>query len=199
MTWDIPQWAPSEPATAYIWSGGVKYPRCPAESWNRRCQFHEGHDGRHANGHYYWPMPNDRNAPEPVNAASAMGSPRYPAPHYDEDDTCQCPDHVAMRSARVSGAYLALNAFLAQGRRSDLASCGHPRNEDGECDCSSWPERAALERAAPERACLHCGSAVMAERGFYELTLQPFGAAGGCLWTLCTLVCLQAFVAGGGL
>jgi len=53
--------------------------------------------------------------------------------------------------------------------------------------------------AAPARACLHCGAAVMAERGFYELTLQPFGAAGGCLWTLCTLVCLQAFVAGGGL
>lgn len=24
----------------------------------------------------------------------------YPDPHYDEDDTCQCPDHVAMREAR---------------------------------------------------------------------------------------------------
>ena len=23
----------------------------------------------------------------------------YPAPHYDEDDMCQCPDHVAMRTA----------------------------------------------------------------------------------------------------
>lgn len=31
----------------------------------------------------------------------------------------------------------------------DLASCGHPRNEDGECDCSWWPERAPyLERMA---------------------------------------------------
>lgn len=25
-----------------------------------------------------------------------------------------------------------------------LASCGHPADEDGECDCSSWPERAPL-------------------------------------------------------
>jgi hypothetical protein len=25
-----------------------------------------------------------------------------------------------------------------------LASCGHPANEDGECDCSSWPERAVM-------------------------------------------------------
>jgi hypothetical protein len=23
-----------------------------------------------------------------------------------------------------------------------LASCGHPADEDGECSCSSWPERA---------------------------------------------------------
>ena len=26
----------------------------------------------------------------------------YPRPHYDEDDTCQCPDHVAMRQARLA-------------------------------------------------------------------------------------------------
>jgi hypothetical protein len=26
----------------------------------------------------------------------------------------------------------------------DLASCGHVANEDGECDCSYWPERAPL-------------------------------------------------------
>jgi hypothetical protein len=25
-----------------------------------------------------------------------------------------------------------------------LASCGHPANEDGECGCSSWPERAVM-------------------------------------------------------
>lgn len=25
-----------------------------------------------------------------------------------------------------------------------LASCGHPANEDGECSCSSWPERAPV-------------------------------------------------------
>jgi hypothetical protein len=24
----------------------------------------------------------------------------YPNPHYDDDDTCQCPDHVAMREER---------------------------------------------------------------------------------------------------
>lgn len=24
----------------------------------------------------------------------------YPYAHYDEDDTCQCPDHVAMREVR---------------------------------------------------------------------------------------------------
>lgn len=32
-----------------------------------------------------------------------------------------------------------------------LASCGHPANEDGECDCSSWPERSPwlyLEQAS---------------------------------------------------
>jgi hypothetical protein len=26
----------------------------------------------------------------------------YPQPHYDEDDTCQCPDHTAMRAARAT-------------------------------------------------------------------------------------------------
>jgi len=40
----------------------------------------------------------------------------------------------------VIGAWLASQAHgqTAQHR----ASCGHPANEDGECDCSSWPERA---------------------------------------------------------
>jgi len=28
------------------------------------------------------------------------------------------------------------------------ASCGHPANEDGECDCSCWPERAEIVQAA---------------------------------------------------
>jgi hypothetical protein len=27
-------------------------------------------------------------------------------------------------------------------RPRGLASCGHPADEDGECSCSSWPERA---------------------------------------------------------
>lgn len=30
-----------------------------------------------------------------------------------------------------------------------LASCGHPANEDGECDCSSWPERAPFANLDP--------------------------------------------------
>lgn len=28
--------------------------------------------------------------------------------------------------------------------RPDLASCGHTRNEDGECNCAWWPERAPV-------------------------------------------------------
>lgn len=31
--------------------------------------------------------------------------------------------------------------ILARLDGTHLASCGHPANEDGECDCSSWPER----------------------------------------------------------
>ncbi len=31
---------------------------------------------------------------------------------------------------------------IYERREQGLASCGHPRNEDGECGCSSWPERA---------------------------------------------------------
>lgn len=31
---------------------------------------------------------------------------------------------------------------------ADPASCGHPRNADGECSCSSWPERAPTPPAA---------------------------------------------------
>lgn len=33
---------------------------------------------------------------------------------------------------------------------TDLASCGHQRNEDGECNCSIWPERAADQTASHE-------------------------------------------------
>jgi hypothetical protein len=38
----------------------------------------------------------------------------------------------------------AIGAAPPQGQRvsSGLASCGHPADEDGECGCSSWPERA---------------------------------------------------------
>lgn len=30
-------------------------------------------------------------------------------------------------------------------QRAPRASCGHKANEDGECGCSYWPERAPLE------------------------------------------------------
>jgi len=30
---------------------------------------------------------------------------------------------------------------------TSLASCGHPRDEDGECSCSWWPERAPASLA----------------------------------------------------
>jgi hypothetical protein len=30
----------------------------------------------------------------------------YPDPHYDDDDDCDCPDHVAMREAREDQASL---------------------------------------------------------------------------------------------
>lgn len=37
----------------------------------------------------------------------------YPKPHYDEEDTCQCPDHVAMRSSRrAEGTGFNLRDFL---------------------------------------------------------------------------------------
>lgn len=33
------------------------------------------------------------------------------------------------------------DAYASANRVRALASCGHPRNADGECDCSTWPER----------------------------------------------------------
>jgi hypothetical protein len=30
------------------------------------------------------------------------------------------------------------------------ASCGHPMNDDGECDCAWWPERAPITATAPD-------------------------------------------------
>jgi hypothetical protein len=43
----------------------------------------------------------------------------YPAPHYDEDDECQCPDHIAMRIDRAQvpeGDWLTLRAFVEGDR-----------------------------------------------------------------------------------
>ena len=64
----------------------------------------------------------------------------YPAPHYDEDDTCQCPDHVAMRAQRradldeIDPSLTLLRSYLraAPSRRDDrdeqihLLGCGCP-------------------------------------------------------------------------
>jgi hypothetical protein len=44
-------------------------------------------------------------------------------------------------AALVRAAGLAGRPVDAEPAQS-LASCGHPANEDGECDYSSWPERA---------------------------------------------------------
>lgn len=44
----------------------------------------------------------------------------------------------------------AVEAQMAVPRAPRLASCGHPANPDGECDCSSWPERATFT-PRPER------------------------------------------------
>jgi hypothetical protein len=30
------------------------------------------------------------------------------------------------------------------------ASCGHPMNDDGECDCAWWPERAPITATTPD-------------------------------------------------
>jgi hypothetical protein len=35
-------------------------------------------------------------------------------------------------------------AGVAHEAITDLASCGHPANEDGECNCAYWPERAQI-------------------------------------------------------
>jgi hypothetical protein len=43
----------------------------------------------------------------------------YPEPHYDEDDICQCPDHLAMRIVRVQtypGNWSKLRKFVEGDR-----------------------------------------------------------------------------------
>jgi hypothetical protein len=49
--------------------------------------------------------------------------------------------HLDYEIARGQAAQHLLDA------RTELASCGHPRNADGECDCAWYPERAP---AAPD-------------------------------------------------
>lgn len=41
--------------------------------------------------HSRWPVPPVELGPRPASWG------KYPAPHWDDEGTCQCPDHVAMR------------------------------------------------------------------------------------------------------
>lgn len=56
---------------------------------------------------------------------------------WDDDDGEPAPDHPCTPEG---------NRAARAGR--GLASCGHPANEDGEHDCSSWPERAPYDTQA---------------------------------------------------
>jgi hypothetical protein len=52
-------------------------------------------------------------------------------------------DWLTLTSYPVTTA-TAIGAAAGQHVSTGLASCGHPANEDGECSCSSWPERASF-------------------------------------------------------
>ena len=86
----------------------------------------------------------DASEPEvDLNPGAKSGAPfaviDYGAVDFTTRDPAWC--------RRVAAAWTRAAELLEQEvtiALPDLASCGHPRNEDGECDCSSWPERAAL-------------------------------------------------------
>lgn len=74
------------------------------------------------------------------------------AEHQDRDPLGAYIAHSGTQGAQAAqlAGQLALVSIAEDLRRiadrlchgPGLASCGHPANEDGECDCSSWPERA---------------------------------------------------------
>jgi hypothetical protein len=77
------------------------------------------------------------------------------APHRacGSPEACDCACHVAMwkkldrATPGYPGTKPASAAWTAPRPLHGFASCGHPANEDGECDCSSWPERAPIATA----------------------------------------------------
>jgi hypothetical protein len=56
---------------------------------------------------------------------------------------------------------------------ADLASCGHPRDEDGECSCSSWPERARTEMEREQEAVAVIEGTTPAQQAVREALTPP--------------------------
>lgn len=52
------------------------------------------------------------------------------------------PAEVREFATELLGLANASEAIHGPGTGPGFASCGHPANEDGECNCSYWPERA---------------------------------------------------------
>jgi len=111
---------------------------------SRHCILPDGHQEAHKDrdGREWFSGSPDYQAREqaPCGQFARPGqvSPARPAP--DACMRCGQPEiaHAghAGRTADIAGNYPSTPA------PADLASCGHPRNEDGECDCAWWPERA---------------------------------------------------------
>ena len=85
-----------------------------------------------------------REVTEMIQDPEALAAvPLVPVTKMVEDVEWECAPLLA--SAPVPG--LAEHTEAACDtitRAADLASCGHPRNEDGECGCAWWPERAPI-------------------------------------------------------
>lgn len=71
---------------------------------------------------------------------------RYPDPHYDEDDTCQCPDHIAMRGS-VQPAPLLQKFLAAQGRAAGLPQVLEPTEDNSEHQATIRASMSDLEVA----------------------------------------------------
>jgi hypothetical protein len=73
-------------------------------------------------------------------------------------------------------------AVELDGDMPSLASCGHVRDADGECSCSSWPERAAVtctcERVAGSHQA-HCATWQAAAPACYSYSLPEDYLRGG--------------------
>ena len=87
---------------------------------SQRCTLSDGHDGLHADqAGYKW---GPGQTPHRAAAAYIEDQPLVIVPLVD----CDEPPAEAV----------------------SLASCGHPRDDDGECNCAWWPERAPV--SSPE-------------------------------------------------